>query len=227
MAPPPPPDEDLSAPEPPPLRPSPRASLAAGLPRPPPGHLMKPSAGRAGPASPTPAAWEPLRPRTKIPRRGAKGPRAGVERRVWSPAQGAPHSDSALCPWARGGSGSGGSGRVRRSRGLHGSAAEVGAQKPGSERDPNFWVLGEKKVGDQDSWVLGGGAGGQASWVPGGRGDREPGLLGPRLGAWHWGGWVGRLLIDFCLPAVPAGGRANRAPSINRLAASLIKTFYS
>lgn len=57
----------------------------------------------------------------------------------------------------------------------------------------------------------------------------ELGLLGLRLGAWHWGvgGWVGRPLIDFCLPAVPAGGRANRAPSINRLEASLIKTFYS
>lgn len=61
-----------------------------------------------------------------------------------------------------------------------------------------------------------------------GGGGWEPRLWGcTRAGSWALGGWVGRPLIDFCLPAVPAGGRANRAPSINRLAASLIKTFYS
>lgn len=116
----------------------------------------------------------------------------------------------------------------QRGQGLGGSEGrmELGGRQPGSERQ----VSSRHELLDSERGE---------GWGPGllrprrqsglgGRGGWEPGLWGGgRLRAWHWGGWVGRPLIDFCLPAVPAGGRANRAPSINRLAASLIKTFYS
>lgn len=105
----------------------------------------------------------------------------GVEGRVRPPAPEPP-----TAPWAREpgkGVGAGASAAAGAKQGLPGPAG--GPETGVRERSG----LGTRTLGSERG----------KSW--------GPGLLGPRrrwgLGAWHWGGWVGSPLIDFCLRLSP------------------------